>query len=566
MLNTKYFFFLILFFNLSSGLFAQFHGFKEIPDSLITESYNSLYSDYYQFIDSVEWRENFATAYLEKAYLEKDTLNINNGYYLITYHDEERFIGFNDSLLKYSAYLPEKEANIFAWYAYQGKGGYYYDKRDFKKAFDNHIKALKVTNYNSEYYNISTTNLGLLKERTGRYKEALIDYKENYKYELENFKNLDSINSFTLEAYLNSMCLLANSYRLNKKYDSAQFLNKKVIYYKNQLGAERFMGTARLNSAEVLFELKKFQNTIDSINMALPILIKYNNIGNSAIAYYLRGMSKSKLGLKNSLEDLIQMDSLFNIKSDLHPSLRPGYVHLINKFKKDKNTVKQLYYLEQLLKFDSVVYDYKRHIIDGVYLQERKKLQNTQKKLRSNLDNTSLKYKIVLLVSFLLLLVLVFEIIRRKKRNKKILYDYQIKFDNLVNEKSIVKETKKQKLNISESLVDTVVLKLEAFTERNGFLDKDITAIKLAKELHTNPNYLGQIIKHKYGKSFRQYINGLRINYILKVIRENQKIKNYSIEAIAREAGFNHAEPFSKAFRSKMGDYPSEFISKIKNK
>lgn len=569
----KYIFILIWLFNSSTTLLAQFHGFKEVSDSLIAKSYHVLYSDYYQSIDNIEASEIYATAFLKKAYLEKDTLNINNGYYMLTYHNEDRYMVFNDSLIKYSAYLPKEEANAFAWYAYQGKGSYYYNKRDFKKAFDNHINALNLTENNSELRNISTTNLGLLKERTGKNKAALIDFKENYRYESEKFKNLDSIDSISVRSFLNSMCLLANSYRLNSKHDSAQYISKRVFLYKHLVGSERYIGNTRVNSAEVHFELGNYQNTIDSINRALPLLIKHNNIANTAIAYYLRGMSKTKLNLNSPLEDLERMDSVFNLKNDLHPSLRPGYMHLIKQFKKNKNIPKQLYYVEQLLKFDSLVYDYGRHIENGIYIDETNDLQNTQRELKSEIDDINLKNRVILIVACFLVMLLLFEMVRRRKKNKKALNEYRVKFDKLVNHNKVRKdlldinnlENSPTELNISESLVHKIVAEIEIFELKKGFLDKEISANKLAKEIGTNPNYLGQIIKHQYGKSFRQHINNLRIEYVLKAIREDHKMVNYSIQAIANEAGYNHAEPFSKAFKSKTGYYPSEFILKIKN-
>jgi len=577
---TKSCFILIVLLNFTTSLLAQFQGFKEVPDSLIAKSYHSLYSDYYQFFDNIEVSEIYATAFLKKAYIEKDTLNITNGYYMITYHNDERYFRYNDSLLKYSAYLPKKEANAFAWYAYQGKGSYYYGKRDFKKAFDNHIKALNLTENNIELRNISTTNLGLLKERTGKDKEALIDFNENYRYELKKFRNLDSIDSVSVKSFLNSMCLLANSYRLNRKYDSAQYISKKVFQYKSLVGSERYIGNAGVNSAEVHFELGNYENTIDSINKALPLLLKHNNITNAAVAYYLRGMSKSKLNLSNPIEDLQRMDSIFNLKNDLHPSLRPGYMHLINLFKESKNVPKQLYYVEQLLKFDSVVYDYRRHIVEGIHIEESNNLYTTQQELKSELDKINLKNKITLIISCSLVVLLVFEIVRRRRKNKKILEEYQFKFDELINTISSEKKNKHNKnsvdgknsnnnlvskLNIPETLVQEIVSKMKIFELSNGFLKKDITANILAKEIGTNPNYLGQIIKYQFGKSFRQYISNLRIEYVLKEIRQDHKMINYSIQAIANEAGYNHAEPFSKAFKSKTGIYPSEFISKIKN-
>tara|TARA_R110002051_G_scaffold87020_1_gene153108 strand:- start:4416 stop:6149 length:1734 start_codon:yes stop_codon:yes gene_type:complete len=565
----NWFFLSLSLLSFKNSLNAQFYGFQEVPDSLIFKSYQSLYTDYYNSIANLEVNRIYATAFLKKAYINKDTLNITNGYYMITYVTDESNLFLNDSLLKYSAFLSEREANSFAWYAYQGVGGYYFDRRNFKKSFDNHIKALrsaKLAN-NPELENISTTNLGLLKERTGKYKEALADFVKNYNYELEKFNSLDKVDSVSLKPFLSAITLLANSYRLNKQYDSAQYFNRKVFKYQRYEGVERYIGNAGVNSAEVNFILGNYNRVIDSLNHVFPILIKQNNIPNIAVAYYLRGMANSDINSELAIEDLIRMDSIFNINNDLQPSLRPGYLHLVNFYKKKGDLEKQLYFIEQLVKFDSIVHDYKMYVSEGIYQNERKNLLNDQKNLKSEIDKSFINNKIILFSSISIVLLLVIEISRRRKQNRKTLEKYQLRFDDL-----IINTNSKQNINnatseivLSESLIEEIVFKLESFQLNKGFLIKDISANKLAKELGTNPNYLGQVIKHQFGKSFRQYLNDLRINYALQEIRRNPKMVNYSIQAIANESGYNNAEPFSKAFKAKTGYYPSEFISNIKN-
>jgi len=569
---TKYFFILTVLFNSSTLLFSQFKGFQEIPDSLILKSYHSLYTDYYNSYNDQEKSQIFATAFLKKAYIDRDTLQLANGYYMITYHTDEKNLALNDSLLKYAAFLPEKVSNAFAWYAYQGRGSYYSKKRNFKKAFDNHIKALNAAKYSDDdaLQNISTTNLGLLKERIGKYEKALIDFKNNYQYELKKFKVSKISDTTTLKTFLNSMCLLANSYRLNKKYDSAQYFNRKVFEYQNYSGAERYIGIAGVNSAEVEFALGNHNSTIDSINNALPILLNQNNTPNVAVAYYLRGMSFATKDKNKAIKDLVLMDSIFSINNDLQPSLRSGYLYLMDYFKNSSDLSKQLYYVERLLKFDSIVHDYSMYVSEGVYDDERQNLLSTQERLKSEINTANNSSKLIFYISCTLIVLLILEIFRRRKANKKKIKEYQIMFDNLLidkdNKRTLerLENFKPVEIGISESLVEEIVIKLEVFDSNNGFLDKKISANKLAKDLGTNANYLGQVIKHKYGVNFRQYINNLRIKYILKVLREDRKMINYSVQAIANEAGFNHAEPFSKAFKARTGYYPSDFISRIK--
>ena len=64
-------------------------------------------------------------------------------------------------------------------------------------------------------------------------------------------------------------------------------------------------------------------------------------------------------------------------------------------------------------------------------------------------------------------------------------------------------------------------------------------------------------------KSFIQYINDLRIDYAVVQLQKNNKLKNYTIQALALEFGFNSAESFSAAFQKKTGIKPTYFIKEL---
>ena len=74
---------------------------------------------------------------------------------------------------------------------------------------------------------------------------------------------------------------------------------------------------------------------------------------------------------------------------------------------------------------------------------------------------------------------------------------------------------------------------------------------------------MSKIINRYKDKSFSNYINYLRINYISSELKNNAELRKYTIVAIADEAGFNTAESFSKAFYKETGIYPSFFIKEL---
>lgn len=105
--------------------------------------------------------------------------------------------------------------------------------------------------------------------------------------------------------------------------------------------------------------------------------------------------------------------------------------------------------------------------------------------------------------------------------------------------------------------------KLTLFEANKDFLIKKITLNSLSKKLETNPKYLSKIINFYKQKSFNNYINDLRIEYIINKIKTEHVFKKYSIKALAFEAGFNNSQSFSQFFYKKTGIYPSYFIKQL---
>jgi len=49
----------------------------------------------------------------------------------------------------------------------------------------------------------------------------------------------------------------------------------------------------------------------------------------------------------------------------------------------------------------------------------------------------------------------------------------------------------------------------------------------------------------------------------LQRLKEDFKLRSYTIDAIAHEVGFNNVSTFVKAFKVKTGIYPSYYIKKL---
>ena len=134
----------------------------------------------------------------------------------------------------------------------------------------------------------------------------------------------------------------------------------------------------------------------------------------------------------------------------------------------------------------------------------------------------------------------------------------------LTKEKTL--KNKPSATNISDEVRDHVLAKLQQFEESHGYLKSKINAKDLAKSLGSNSSYLSIVVNTYKQKSFSQYINDLRIDYVVERLQTDTKFRKYTIKAIAQEIGFNTAEAFAKTFYKNTGIYPSYFIKRLESR
>ena len=119
---------------------------------------------------------------------------------------------------------------------------------------------------------------------------------------------------------------------------------------------------------------------------------------------------------------------------------------------------------------------------------------------------------------------------------------------------------------IPEKTENLILSNLETFEKSKDVRDPNLSLVVLAKRMNTNSKYLSEIINKHKGKNFNNYLNELRVNYIVEKLTQNPEYLQYKTSYLAEEAGFASRTTFTTIFKNVTGKSPSQFIDELKNR
>ncbi|MBQ4803088.1 helix-turn-helix domain-containing protein [Aquimarina sp. MMG015] len=513
----------------------------------------------------------YANLILQKHKNNGDKKGIVEGYTLMVrlhQNDLEKRIIYLDSAIS----LSKNSKNIYyPTILFVYKGVIYADNGIFNKSLNSYLKALESAKEKKDlvYEYIIYHNIALLKRRIGKYDEAKILFKKCLIYEksrLDKSKNVSN-------SYLETLTELVTTHRRNKEIDSALILNKEGLAISNQ---RKIHCLFKLNEGILNYYNNNYVKAVNDIKIALNELYKpendsYSEYYNLIDGYFFLGKSYEAIKERNTaIKYYKKVDSLVSSTNYLVPEIRSSYATIIDYYKSEKDVEKQLHYIRRLIKYDSIL---DHNLVDlnvslskdydtPNLLMEKERLINS---LRTRNKESNVHLKISIISIIIIFTLFLFNYKRKKK--------YKLRFEELMNKNQRKEpinigqenELEELSLDISKILINKILKGLDEFESNNGFTQVNLTSNLLAKQLQTNSKYLTKVIKYYKQKNFSPYINDLRIEYIINRIKTEQKLQNYTIKALSKEAGFNSTEVFSKYFYKKTGIYPSYFIKKIQN-
>lgn len=121
----------------------------------------------------------------------------------------------------------------------------------------------------------------------------------------------------------------------------------------------------------------------------------------------------------------------------------------------------------------------------------------------------------------------------------------------------------KPEKDTSVNPLDEQLLKklLDFMVSSKPYHDPELTLTALASQFQISRNQLSELINTGTGGNFYDFVNKYRVEEV-KLLMENPRYKDYTILAIAFEAGFPSKSTFNSIFKKFTGLTPSEYKSK----
>lgn len=406
---------------------------------------------------------------------------------------------------------------------------------------------------------------------------------------------------------------LATEYRALKLYDfSKQYLDKALAVsnkIENPKAANNIKGLMLQEKAYYEMDQKQYKKAIENIHKSQQYFklteahvdfLTANNeqlLGltyyelkdlDQSLLHYNKALNLTKNDPENFLVGLIYngFANVYLDKKDLknakkyldlaeNVSDKSGYLLL----KREINITSEKYYTA-IADLDNLVTVKKKQdsVVEKISTNSTEFINDSFSTLVKNKNisekKSSNKTSIILLCVILLLVGGVYFIYAKQKHKKnlehfrKILHDLDEKLklqnERVVEQAASVRISDAAKTEVStmmnQETEQKIVGKLQEFENSILFTENSISLSTLSTYCETNGKYLSYVINTYKKKDFNNYINELRINYIIKKLKDVPIYRKYKIAVLSEEAGFSSQNKFSTVFKNITTISPSVFI------
>lgn len=484
------------------------------------------------------------------------------------------------------------------------KGFDLYSSEDYNKSLQVYDKALKISKElkNDSLESIIHTLKGHIHLRNGKNKDALQEYTKGLEFaeftehkELEvkanaglivilrrmnrsekalnialgTLKIIPETNMYRKGAHVSILVLSSEVYLAREEYDSTLFYVEKALEISKELSYKEAILDLYIKKGMVYYHKKRYDASLDYLlkaknilntqeinNKAFPII---NTTYYIASCYYEQGLYDEAIHI---LEDGI---TNFEETDFFKPPAIRAHLLLANCYNEKKEFEKGSFWQNKYMELNDAYQKDKDQTIDIIHDKETNQLQQKITDLENDKRQAKTRLLIFLFVISLALVTLSYSYIKKQKSNTIVFQNLMQEINQLESTKkqTAVQEKTKKEIVIDDQKIKEIIKGIEKLERQEYFLKSDCSLRTMAKKLKTNATYLSQTINQYKEKSFTEYINDLRITYVLKRLQEDTKFRSYAIQSIASEIGYKSSYSLVKHFKAKTGINPSYYIKSL---
>ncbi|MDN3691774.1 helix-turn-helix domain-containing protein [Chryseobacterium tructae] len=533
----------------------------------------SSYSDLEMKIEALEknpseqWK--YITYFIKKAKQQKNLPQLNHAYLLASFSKKgEEQIKYVDSTVAVAKKI--KDNNLIGD-SYLSLGMAYASNENYPKALDSYLKGYSYIQREHNQYLINNAKyqIATVKNYMGSYDEADQLFEASVSFFRQNHEKVKGTDYkyYYLYALINYIDNNTHIHQLKKNID---LINEGKSFIKENKNFQQyypyFISAEGVNQ---YFE-KNYTASIAKLNEALKL---YNDNWKHLTNKFYLGMSYWKLDQKEkALPYFLELDKDYDDTGKLDPFFRPAFENLILYYRETGDIEKQLDYVNKLILLDKVFekdYQYLSSTLNKEY--DTKRLIDEKSALEKKIKWQHYMYLSLLVLGAVIIIILIVLLKKYydRKRYFKNLYEGFLKGKEQVEE-SLLQEIQIEKeepyyneLDINPLTVEKILTALSQFEDEKQFLKKETTLPLLAKKCGTNTSYLSKIINHYKHANFAEYLNNLRLEYIVNQWKTKRKTRYMSIQDIASKAGYNSTQAFAKNFQERYRIPPSYFLNRL---
>jgi AraC-like DNA-binding protein len=545
---------------------------------------------------------------------------LNESQIAITRNIQELLISNPEQAYAEAQKISDSEDELFGFFGQYYAANYFYNQSDFTHSKQLLIKLIETIEKNkyvksSKVYQdllgMCLNKLFYIHKNLGEYDLALF-YLDKYKKSVPNhsFNEHYGLVKVAMGDYANGIWLLKNELKTSSHLQlgkgEKKVMNKKLFADKYNILGEAYQGyyiqskkAILLDSANYYFDKAatmllqdnfqpEYTKALLSMRLAKSAALSGDYVTSLSlyrkrekypiIKEHIRTEQLFDLGMADCFYHLKQIDSAllycnkyiknYQVTGGSKENLLMAYTIISQCYSKKSDNRNAYLYAQKSLDLIHSTEDIKNKSLHFLHNYDLDSIKAESNKIIASKNY----FKISLFSILLLLTIVVFSFYYYYKLQKEKHYRFLKIIQKLKESKAstttifpIDKIETLSKQTIDQELIEKLTAGLKKLEQKESYLDPNFKLAFVSKKLNTNTAYLSHYFNQVMQKTFSEYTQELRVQYVLRKLKDTPYFRNYTLQAIAEEVGYKDANTFVRVFKKQTGLSPNYYIEKLKN-